>query len=457
ADKIESLIDAVTRILNSVGDGNISPSPYDTAWVALLSDSGRPRFPVCLEWIWMNQLEDGSWGDPDAFSIYDRVLNTLACVIALKTWDMHHHKCQKGVAFIEKNIEKMEEEEEDQMPIGFEITFPSLIPIAEKLHLNINISNDSHVLRRVYLKRHLKLSRIPMDVVHRVPTTLLHSLEGLPGLDWESLGKLQSADGSFLFSPASTAFAHSHTGDSRSHRYLADIVQKFRGGVPNVYPVDLFERLWAVDRLSRLGISRYFKSQIEDCIDYVHRYWVAEKGICWARESEVQDIDDTAMGFRLLRLHGRHVSADAFSQFEKAGEFVCFAGQSTQAVTGMYNLYRASQLTYGGEGILERASHFAAEFLRRKRTRGELVDKWIITKDLPGEVGYALDVPWYGSLPRLEARFYLEQYGGQDDVWIGKTLYRMPNVNNDTYLELAKLDYNNCQALHQREWKTIRR
>ena len=38
------------------------------------------------------------------------------------------------------------------------------------------------------------------------------------------------------------------------------------------------------------------------------RYWT-EKGICWARNSNVQDIDDTAMGFRLLRLHGYQVSA----------------------------------------------------------------------------------------------------------------------------------------------------
>lgn len=40
------------------------------------------------------------------------------------------------------------------------------------------------------------------------------------------------------------------------------------------------------------------------------------------------------------------------------------------------------------------------------------------------QVGYALDMPWYASLPRVETRFYLEQYGGGDDVWIGKTLYR---------------------------------
>lgn len=35
-----------------------------------------------------------------------------------------------------------------------------------------------------------------------------------------------------------------------------------------------------------------------------------------------------------------------------------------------------------------------------------------------------MDVPWYANLPRVESRFYIEQYGGEDDVWIGKTLYR---------------------------------
>lgn len=77
--------------------------------------------------------------------------------------------------------------------------------------------------------------------------------------------------------------------------------------VPNVYPVDLFEHIWAVDRLERLGISRYFQKEIEQCMDYVNRHWT-EDGICWARNSDVKEVDDTAMAFRLLRLHGYSVS-----------------------------------------------------------------------------------------------------------------------------------------------------
>ncbi|XP_042033665.1 ent-copalyl diphosphate synthase, chloroplastic-like [Salvia splendens] len=38
-----------------------------------------------------------------------------------------------------------------------------------------------------------------------------------------------------------------------------------------------------------------------------------------------------------------------------------------------------------------------------------------------------------------------------------KSFFRIPYVNNNIYLELAKLDYNNCQALHQQEWKDLQK
>ncbi|KAG8389342.1 hypothetical protein BUALT_Bualt02G0219300 [Buddleja alternifolia] len=305
SEKIRELVGLIRSMLQSMDDGEISVSPYDTAWVALVEDisgggGAAPQFPSSLEWICNNQLCDGSWGDSTTFSIYDRIINTLACVVALRFWNKHPDKTNQGISFINENLYKLEDENEEHMTIGFEVALPSLIEIAKKL--DIDIPYDSPSLQRIYARRDLKLTR----------------------------------------------------------------------------------------------------------------YWT-NKGICWARDSEVQDIDDTSMAFRLMRLNGYDISADVFKHFEKGGEFFCFVGQSNQAVTGMYNLYRASQ------------------------------------------VGYTLDVPWYASLPRVEARFYLEQYGGEDDVWIGKTLYRMPYVNNNTYLELAKLDYNSCQALHQREWKNIQK
>ncbi|XP_068652778.1 ent-copalyl diphosphate synthase 1-like [Aristolochia californica] len=452
---IEKRIELVKNMLNSMGDGEISVSAYDTAWVALVEDvsgSGAPQFPSSLEWIVENQLSDGSWGDQRIFIAYDRIINTLACVIALRSWNLCPHGCEKGMSFLRENMVKLEDDKMEHMPIGFEVAFPSLIEIARSLDLDVPF--DAPVLQEIYPKREVKLGRIPMEMLHKVPTTLLHSLEGMPNLDWQKLLKLQSQDGSFLFSPSSTAFALKQARDPKCLSYIQRMVERFKGGVPSVYPVDLFEHIWAVDRLERLGISRHFEKEVTDCLDYTYRYWT-EDGISWARNSRVQDVDDTAMGFRLLRLHGYEVYADAFRNFKKGGEFVCFAGQSNQAVTGLFNLYRASQVSFPGEKILEDARTFSYKFLREKQASGQLVDKWIIAKDLPGEVGYALDFPWYASLPRIETRYYLDHYGGENDVWIGKTLYRMPYVNNNLYLELARMDFNKCQELHQLEWREI--
>ncbi|KAJ0053550.1 hypothetical protein Pint_03319 [Pistacia integerrima] len=439
-------------MLGSMNNGEISISAYDTAWVALIEDtqgSGASQFPSALQWIVNNQLPDGSWGDAKIFSAHDRLINTLACVVALKSWNIDHEKCQKGLSFFKDNISKLENENDEHIPIGFEIAFPSLLEIARGL--GIEVPEHSPVLQDIHAKRNLKLTRIPKDTMHNVPTTLLHSLEGMQDLNWEKLLKLQFQDGSFLFSLSSTAYAFMQTKNENCLKFLTKVVQRFNTGVPSTYPIDLFEHLWVVDRLQRLGILRYFQPELKECMDYIYRYWT-EEGISWARNSRVQDIDDTAMGFRLLRLHGYEVSADVFQNFETGGEFFCFGGQSTQAVTGIFNLFRASQVLFPGEKILENAKQFSTKFLREKLAANELLDKWIITKDLPGEVNFALKVPWYASLPRVEARLYIEQYGGEDDIWIGKTFYRMPYVNNSIYLELAKLDYNNCQARHQIEW-----
>ncbi|KAL2481140.1 Ent-copalyl diphosphate synthase [Abeliophyllum distichum] len=85
-------------MLDTMGDGRTSLSPYDTAWIALvrnLHGLDLPQFPSSLQWTANNQLLDGSWGDEHFFLAYDRLLNTLACLVAMKSWKVHAQKIQK--------------------------------------------------------------------------------------------------------------------------------------------------------------------------------------------------------------------------------------------------------------------------------------------------------------------------------------------------------------------------
>ncbi|GJN21391.1 hypothetical protein PR202_gb08861 [Eleusine coracana subsp. coracana] len=339
------MIGTIRAALKSITDGEINISAYDTAWVALVrnTDGDDPQFPLCIDWIIRNQLADGSWGDKEYFLVQDRIINTLACIIALKSWNIHHDKYKKGMLFIHENLRRLTEEDEDWMLIGFEITFPALLEIAKNLGLNLPF--DEPALQMIYAKREQKLSR----------------------------------------------------------------------------------------------------------------HWTRE-GLPATRDCPLNDIDDTAMGFRLLRLHGYRVSPGVFKHFEKNdGEFVCYHGQSNRSVTATYNLYRAAQVAFPGEDELQRASSYSHTFLEERRASGKLNDKWVIAKDLPGEVGYVLNFPWKVSLPRIETRMYLEQYGGSDDVWIGKVLYRMSLVSNDQFLGLAKADFSNFQRCCRLEWQSLKK
>ncbi|PIN03009.1 Copal-8-ol diphosphate hydratase [Handroanthus impetiginosus] len=453
-NEIEDAIQYIKSLLSTIGDGRISVSPYDTAWIALIKDvngGDAPQFPSSLDWIAKNQLPDGSWGDKKFFCAYDRLLNTLASVVALRSWNIHPDKSQRGlnIVYIKENVYKLEDAHAEHMPCGFEVIFPALLQRARNMDID-DLPYDASIIRQIYNVREEKLKRIPMEMVHKVPTSLLYSLEGLENLDWQKLLKLQAFDGSFLTSPSSTAFAFMETKDEKCFEFIKNTVEKFNGA-PHTYPVDVFARLWAVDRLQRLGISRFFESEIKDCLSYVYSVWT-DRGVFSRRHSEFCDIDDTSMGFRLLRLQGYHVDPNVFRNFKNDNKFSCYGGQIIESPSPIYNLYRASQIRFPGEEILEEAEQFAYNFLQEKLERNQVLDKWVISKHLPDEIKIGLEMPWYSSLPRVLTRFYLEHYGAADDVWIGKILFRMPEISNDTYMELARLDYNRCQTQHQIEW-----
>nr|AEK75338.1 labda-7,13E-dien-15-ol producing bifunctional diterpene synthase [Selaginella moellendorffii] len=450
------MIEEMRKLLATLDDGEISPSAYDTAWVARIpsqSNATCPEFPETLEWIAHNQLPDGSWGDRNHFQIYDRVLSTVSCLVALKTWNLGHDNINKGERFLKQNIYKLTKDKGDLL-CGFELIFMTMLEEAKQKGLDIPI--DIPALKILQGYRQKKLQKIPLEMVHSIPTTILYSLEGLQDhINWEKILQFIGTDGSFLSSPSATACVYMHTKDPRCLEYLKGVVKKVKNSVPCQYAIDLFERLWIVDTLERLGIDRYFQPEIKNILDYVYKYWSDKKGIGWGRESYLKDIDDTSMGFRLLRLHGYKVTPDVFLNFMSSEDkFFCFPGESYHGASDIFNLYRASQVAFANDNILTKAKNYAHKYL--SQLDKAYLDKWSAKKNFFQEVEFELSNQWNSCLPRAYSKSYIHNYG-PNDIWIAKTIYRLPFVNNELFINLAKEDFNACQSIHQSEIQTLLR
>jgi hypothetical protein len=61
------------------------------------------------------------------------------------------------MTFFRENLGKLENENEEHMLIGFEVVFPSLLERARGL--NIDVPNDSPILKNIFAKRDQKLTR----------------------------------------------------------------------------------------------------------------------------------------------------------------------------------------------------------------------------------------------------------------------------------------------------------
>nr|AAS47697.1 E,E-alpha-farnesene synthase [Picea abies] len=208
---------------------------------------------------------------------------------------------------------------------------------------------------------------------------------------------------------------------------------------------DLLQRLWMVDNVERLGISRHFENEIKAAIDYVYSYW-SDKGIVRGRDSAVPDLNSIALGFRTLRLHGYTVSSDVFKVFQdRKGEFACSAIPTEGDIKGVLNLLRASYIAFPGEKVMEKAQTFAATYLK------EALQK-IQVSSLSREIEYVLEYGWLTNFPRLEARNYIDVFGEEICPY-----FKKPCIMVDKLLELAKLEFNLFHSLQQTELKHVSR
>ncbi|XVF61828.1 hypothetical protein PTKIN_Ptkin08bG0162200 [Pterospermum kingtungense] len=218
--------------------------------------------------------------------------------------------------------------------------------------------------------------------------------------------------------------------------YIQSLKSDFQGESCNARAIELagevrtmldkvmgsLEKLELVDTFQRLGLSYHFKKEIKNVLESVRAD--QSEGL-WKKDN----LYATALEFRLLRQHGYKVtSQEVFSSF--MDDMGNFKAGLCEDYKGLLNLYEASYLSLEGEVILDNARDFAAEQLQEHLNQKKL------DEHLSMLVDHALELPLHWRMLRLETRWFVDVYEKRED-------------RNPILLELAKLDFNIVQSIHQ--------
>ncbi|CAL5431425.1 unnamed protein product [Camellia sinensis] len=217
-----------------------------------------------------------------------------------------------------------------------------------------------------------------------------------------------------------------YVGDAYEKR-AAKLKEDVKIILEKVADEDPLDALEMVDDLQRLGVFYHFKDEIERVLERI--YNMNDK-------CNNEDLHATTLKFRLWRQHGYNVPQDVFKKFtDETGNLRSCLCEDTK---GLLYLYEASYLSIDGESLLDEARDFTTRNLK------ENLKKKDIDQNLAMLVRHSLELPLHWRVQRLEARWFIDVYERRQDM-------------NPVLLELAKLDFNMVQAIHQQEVKQMSR
>lgn len=187
------------------------------------------------------------------------------------------------------------------------------------------------------------------------------------------------------------------------------------------------DQLQLIDHLRQLGAAYHFKEDIKDAL------WTIYDSMEEVSMLLKDNLHATALMFRLLREHGFAVSEGVFNRFiDEKGNLKTSHRHQTE---GLVSLYEASHIAKEGEHVLEEATNFTTKQLK-SLMEGSL------EPHLREHVAHALELPLNLRMPRLQTRWFIE------------ACQREANTN-PVLLELAKLDFNRVQSIHQTELREV--
>lgn len=311
----------VNRLLAELGRRPVASSAYSTAWTARLTDdTGQPVFPQARQWLRRHQHADGSWGGAVP-GPHDRLVSTMAAVYVLhgidESWTVS--AVRSGVDYLRANATNWRDAA--GQPIGFEIVASYL---AQQLRAVGLLTLDG--IEDLVALREAKLAHVPPGALTRQPTGLVYSLEALGDLaSPRELSRFAASNGSMACNPAATSALWSATGDPMALEYLRSAADSAGdGGLPEIYPISVFEPAWSIYLLRRAGLAMVeAKRHVERLVELADG---ATRGVSTDPDFPVVDSDDTAMVANVIHAFGHDDSVllESLLCFESDDHFVGF-------------------------------------------------------------------------------------------------------------------------------------
>jgi halimadienyl-diphosphate synthase len=376
-----NLSESICQLLKETGPGRMSNTAYDTAWLALLGDIDRQISNRALDWLCKNQLTDGSWGASEFLYYHDRVICTLAAIIALYKYGKRFQdrtQLEKGIAALERlssGATRGLMADPGGSTVGFEMIMPTLL--AEAQTLGILQSQENHILGRLSKKRAMKIALLQGKMISR-QVTMAHSSEmaGPDAVHILDIDNLQDRNGSVASNPAATAYyaIQVRPGDEKALNYLRNVIVD--NGAPYLSPFDIYERAWV---LWNLALAAPFDDTVMKSfrphLDYLAKAWQPGGGVSFSVDFAPKDGDDTCISYELLSRFGYEVDLEAVLSYEEADHFRCFTFEANPSIS--VNFHMMGALRQAGLEVGHPAVQKIIHFLQSTQIDGTFwFDKW---------------------------------------------------------------------------------
>ena len=310
------------------GGGDISPSTYETAWVAMVRHPRYPNrlaFPESLSWLLKTQQSNGCWDGNFPYA----VIPTMAALLALAKAPRQ----TKQIRMAQARAERYLQQKIPHWDIATYDTplFEFLTPLLTTELAMYGIQLPVPQLELMAERTAQKLRRLPLDLLYAGKSNIIHGLEALTAvLTYERLRAVQSRDGSYGNSPSATAavLIHGPTWDEKAARWLRHLSSRafggMRGAMPASHPADAFETAWVMHLLLHGGVRFSGKT---NATHHLLLHWLQScltpSGASYARQIGLPcDVDDTAVIIAVLNHCGMQTPLDALWLFEVDDHFV---------------------------------------------------------------------------------------------------------------------------------------